>query len=217
MVAPALDLDCPWCKSRFYICVSCWRGHVYCSPQCSAKARHDSLIVIRKRHAANDAGKASHLWRNRTYRLATAKNSETDHTSAADGASVAGPSSDAVEAITACPTPELEAEIACQPRPFVTAGIGSPIACDGPPRQSIIESTAFIQPGAPPGSDHAVGGLGPLVGPPTLRCCRCEREIRWVDRGPLAGRAGVVFAARRIVPGAVAPPPRTEPPNRRAR
>lgn len=51
---------CPRCNTRFYICRSCDRGHVYCSEECSNGAREDSLRAIRQRYRESDLGKEKH-------------------------------------------------------------------------------------------------------------------------------------------------------------
>ncbi len=108
-----LDLDCPHCKGRFYLCYSCWRGHVYCSEACRVAGRKTSLVAIRLRYAVSPKGKANHIKRNFTFRVGRRKHSETDHPSGAPAAPVAAPSSVPVEAI---PPASWVAELAAELR-----------------------------------------------------------------------------------------------------
>ena len=59
---------CPRCQSIFAICRRCDRGHVYCSPHCSAEARSESLRRARRRHRLSPEGRLDHRDRERERR-----------------------------------------------------------------------------------------------------------------------------------------------------
>jgi len=59
---------CPRCQTLFAICRRCDRGHVYCSPRCSAEARSESLRRARRRHRQSPEGRLDHRDRERERR-----------------------------------------------------------------------------------------------------------------------------------------------------
>jgi hypothetical protein len=59
---------CPRCQSVFALCRRCDRGHVYCSPRCSAEARSESLRCARRRHRLSPEGRLDHRDRERARR-----------------------------------------------------------------------------------------------------------------------------------------------------
>lgn len=60
-------LRCPWCLSEFWVCVVCFRGHVYCGPACRKQAREASCSKARRKHEASEEGRADHAQRQRDY------------------------------------------------------------------------------------------------------------------------------------------------------
>jgi len=50
---------CPRCNEYFFICTSCDRGHWYCSPLCSEKARLASKRNARQKYQGSEKGKIS--------------------------------------------------------------------------------------------------------------------------------------------------------------
>lgn len=73
---------CSWCRTRFFLCRSCDRGHRYCSEPCRVQARRASVRAARRRHARSPEGRADHRDRQRSYRQrlrARRAESVTDH------------------------------------------------------------------------------------------------------------------------------------------
>lgn len=53
-------LQCRRCRRQFCICRHCYRGHAYCSTECSAAARYEQVRDARRRNRAGEYGKLNH-------------------------------------------------------------------------------------------------------------------------------------------------------------
>ena len=53
-------IKCPNCRTYFFICVSCFRGHRYCPSDCSSIARRCSKNRASKRYRDTALGKKNH-------------------------------------------------------------------------------------------------------------------------------------------------------------
>ena len=74
--------NCPICKISFTICTSCYRGHRYCSSDCSFEARQRSLRRARRKYARQPYSKRLHQKRQNRYRKKSlASKDVTDHPS----------------------------------------------------------------------------------------------------------------------------------------
>jgi hypothetical protein len=51
---------CARCRTTFYMCRSCYRGHKYCSDVCRLEARNHQLKAARKRHRQSPEGRLDH-------------------------------------------------------------------------------------------------------------------------------------------------------------
>ena len=60
--------QCPRCRRVVSICRSCDRGNVYCSVECSASARRESIRRASRAYQRAPRGTALHLRRQRRYR-----------------------------------------------------------------------------------------------------------------------------------------------------
>ena len=60
--------DCIRCQAQVIICSICDRGNCYCSSECSAKARSESLKRAGKRYQSSRCGRHKHAERQRRYR-----------------------------------------------------------------------------------------------------------------------------------------------------
>ena len=68
MDAPLRQKVCRRCNRIFAICVSCDRGHAYCSSACRTKARRASQRAARQRHRRSPEGRLDHRDHQRAYR-----------------------------------------------------------------------------------------------------------------------------------------------------
>lgn len=59
---------CRRCGTRFVICRSCYRGHRYCSSECSCASRVESVRSARRRYRASPEGREDHRDRERERR-----------------------------------------------------------------------------------------------------------------------------------------------------
>jgi len=84
---------CPRCQTVFAICRRCDRGHVYCSPRCSAEGRSESLRRARRRHRMSSEGRLDHRDRERDRR----RRRRCEAARVGDHPSATGPSSGKVE------------------------------------------------------------------------------------------------------------------------
>lgn len=53
-------IQCRRCRRQFCICRHCYRGHAYCSTECSAAARYEQVRDARRRNRAGEYGKLNH-------------------------------------------------------------------------------------------------------------------------------------------------------------
>jgi hypothetical protein len=74
--APLRQRTCRRCNRLFAICISCDRGHAYCSPACREAARSASVRAARQRHRRSPEGRLDHRDHQRAYRARV-----RDHTS----------------------------------------------------------------------------------------------------------------------------------------
>ena len=63
-----LDLRCRWCGQRFYVCLRCYHGQVYCCEQCAAEGYRAVQDEARARHQSSEDGKEDHRDRMRELR-----------------------------------------------------------------------------------------------------------------------------------------------------
>lgn len=68
MTDEALDLRCRWCRRRFYVCLPCYHGQVYCCEQCAAEGYRSVQDEARARHQSSEEGKEDHRDRMRELR-----------------------------------------------------------------------------------------------------------------------------------------------------
>lgn len=55
-----IELECPHCKVRFYICRKCYRGHVYCSGRCRSVAQLKAHRKAQSRYRTSNKGREAH-------------------------------------------------------------------------------------------------------------------------------------------------------------
>lgn len=61
ILVPLVLLWCRRCGQHFAICRSCYRGHVYCSKECSKAARRDSIRAAQREYRRSDEARLDHL------------------------------------------------------------------------------------------------------------------------------------------------------------
>jgi len=107
---------CPRCEEPFSICKHCDRGHVYCSPRCSAEARSESLRRARRRHRQSPEGRLDHRDRERDRRRRQRQESTCvgDH-----------------------PSAPADASVTVGPLPTAPGRAWPLLACSGPPSPSV--------------------------------------------------------------------------------
>lgn len=66
--SPKLQLFCALCGERFFVCVSCYRGQGYCSPECRRPSRVRLKREARARHQRTREGRLDHRDHQRAYR-----------------------------------------------------------------------------------------------------------------------------------------------------
>ena len=69
---------CLRCGKRFEIGRSCFRGQIYCGPECSKAARRERVREAGRRYQAGEQGRAAHAERQRRYRDRKAQGVDTD-------------------------------------------------------------------------------------------------------------------------------------------
>lgn len=70
------------CLATFFLCSHCYRGHRYCSGECSARARREQRRRASQRHQRTPEGRLDHRDRQREYRQRCRLRSRvTDHSS----------------------------------------------------------------------------------------------------------------------------------------
>lgn len=62
------EFDCGICGKHVWISKSLYRGHKYCSDDCSHTARRESLRRARRRHQKTEEGRRGNARRQREYR-----------------------------------------------------------------------------------------------------------------------------------------------------
>jgi hypothetical protein len=100
---------CPRCETLFAICRRCDRGHVYCSPRCSAEARSESRRRARRRHRQSPEGRLDHhdreRERRRRQRMEVARVGDHPSTTTSSSVSVESPRVVAFAAVPSHPAP----------------------------------------------------------------------------------------------------------------
>ena len=64
---------CPRCRSRVLLCQRCDRGHVFCSPGCSRRARRESLRRAEARYRRSEKGRRNNAVRQKRFRIRVAR------------------------------------------------------------------------------------------------------------------------------------------------
>src|SRR5665213_41922 len=59
---------CPICSLEFVVCEGCWRGHRYCSAECSTEAKRRKHRVASRRYDQSPRGQRNHRRRQAVYR-----------------------------------------------------------------------------------------------------------------------------------------------------
>lgn len=54
-------IQCKRCGLIFYMCRSCWRGHVYCSDPCRVAARLEKQRAAQRKYRQTDKGRKAHI------------------------------------------------------------------------------------------------------------------------------------------------------------
>ncbi len=52
-----IEIECKYCKTHFYMCRACYRGHVYCSSKCRGKAYVIAHRKSQSKYRTSDAGR----------------------------------------------------------------------------------------------------------------------------------------------------------------
>lgn len=68
LAALGIEKICPLCGQRFRYCEHCWRGHKYCSPDCSHSGRRKNRRNTEKRYTSTSAGRESRRRRQKNFR-----------------------------------------------------------------------------------------------------------------------------------------------------
>ncbi len=55
-----MDLRCRWCGQRFYVCLRCYHGEVYCCEHCAVEGYRAVQNEARARHQSSEAGREDH-------------------------------------------------------------------------------------------------------------------------------------------------------------
>jgi hypothetical protein len=63
-----LEKICPSCVISFRSCEHCWRGHKYCSPDCSREGRKRNRRITEKRYTTTEKGRESRRCRQKNFR-----------------------------------------------------------------------------------------------------------------------------------------------------
>ena len=63
-----IKITCPGCSIRFSVCRPCWRGHWYCSVECSATARARTRQRSNKQYRSSSQGRLAQQRAQRRYR-----------------------------------------------------------------------------------------------------------------------------------------------------
>ena len=54
------ERECPKCRSQFFICASCDRGHQYCCRECALAARRETKRRSQRRWRSTELGRQDH-------------------------------------------------------------------------------------------------------------------------------------------------------------
>jgi hypothetical protein len=75
---------CKHCKTPFYMCRSCFRGHIYCSHHCRNRAYVKACRIVQSKYRTSEKGKRTHRFyeqnRRRIGRYQKIKKSMADET-----------------------------------------------------------------------------------------------------------------------------------------
>ena len=71
-------IPCVRCSHIFYMCRSCWRGHVYCCEECRRAARLEAHCQVQRIYRQTDKGRKAHKEAERRRRIRYAQNSVAD-------------------------------------------------------------------------------------------------------------------------------------------
>ncbi len=52
-----IEIECKYCKTHFYMCRACYRGHVYCSSKCRDKAYAKAHRKSQNKYRKSDKGR----------------------------------------------------------------------------------------------------------------------------------------------------------------
>jgi hypothetical protein len=55
-----VEVCCPWCGARFYVCRRCWRGQAYCGEECRILGRGRVHREAQRRYRQTPKGKKAH-------------------------------------------------------------------------------------------------------------------------------------------------------------
>ena len=55
-----VEVSCPWCGAKFYVCRRCWRGQAYCGEECRILGRHRVHPEAQRRYRQTPQGKKAH-------------------------------------------------------------------------------------------------------------------------------------------------------------
>jgi hypothetical protein len=77
-------LTCPRCQRQFQLCGSCFRGHRYCSRECSQAGREESKRRARHRYGSSPRGRQKACERQRRHRV-RARRDAAETASASEG------------------------------------------------------------------------------------------------------------------------------------
>ena len=55
-----VEVCCPWCGARFYVCRRCWRGQAYCGEECRILGRRRVHREAQRRYRQTPKGKKAH-------------------------------------------------------------------------------------------------------------------------------------------------------------
>ncbi len=73
-----IELECNYCKLRFYICRKCYRGHVYCSSSCRREAQLKAHRKDQSQYRTSDKGREAHSHNEKMRRLGKTKKTMAD-------------------------------------------------------------------------------------------------------------------------------------------
>ena len=56
----ALQMLCGWCRQRFFLCTSCYRGNGYCAADCRRESQAEIDARKQRTYRTTPAGRANH-------------------------------------------------------------------------------------------------------------------------------------------------------------